>query len=199
VRTARRAARSLVAFLLAASLLAGCSFASGGRSEVDCPVQGSELLLLAAQAVPSATLLPCVLAFPAGWSYGGSDVRSGNARFWLASDRAGYHAVEVSLTRSCRTIGAIDMTASTQELEFGVRDLVRTYDLDPFTADRYFLFAGGCVTYRYRFAVGAAATLALEADQAVTFGLRSALVESVEDEFGLTLCGAGAPPCLDGG
>jgi hypothetical protein len=197
MRTARRTVGSLVAFLLVAGLLAGCTVATGGRSEVDCPVQDSELLLLAAQAVPSATLLPCVVAFPAGWSYGGSDVRSDNARFWLASDRAGWHAVEVSLTRSCTTIGAIDMTASTQE--FGVRELVRTYDLEPFTADRYFLFPGGCVTYRYRFAVGAEATLALEADQAVTFGLRSALVERVEDEFGLTLCGAGAPPCLDGG
>jgi hypothetical protein len=195
--TARRTVGSLVALLLVAGLLAGCTVATGGRSEVDCPVQDSELLLLAAQAVPSATLLPCVVAFPAGWSYGGSDVRSDNARFWLASDRAGWHAVEVSLTRSCRTIGAIDMTASTQE--FGVQEFVRTYDLEPFTADRYFLFTGGCVTYRYRFAVGAEATLALEVDQAVTFGLRSALVESVQDEFGLTLCGAGAPPCVDGG
>ena len=197
MRTARRTVGSLVAFLLVAGLLAACTVATGGRSEVDCPVQDSELLLLAAQAVPSATLLPCVVAFPAGWSYGGSDVRSDNARFWLASDRAGWHAVEVSLTRSCGTIGAIDMTASTQEL--GVQEFVRTYDLEPFTADRYFLFPGGCVTYRYRFAVGAEATLALEADQAITFGLRSALVERVEDEFGLTLCGAGAPPCLDGG
>jgi hypothetical protein len=195
--TARRTVRSLVAFLLAAGLLSSCTVATGGRSEVDCPVQGSELLLLAAQAVPSATLLPCVVAFPAGWSYGGSDVRSGNARFWLASDRAGFRAVEVSLTRSCRTIGAIDMTASTQES--GVREeLVRTYDLHPYTADRYFLFPGGCVTYRYRFAAGASTTLALEADQAITFGLRSTLVERVEEDFGLTLCGAGAPPCASG-
>ena len=110
---ARRTLRSLVAFLLAAGLLAGCTIATRGRSEVDCPVEDSELLLLAAQAVPSATLLPCVSSFPAGWSYGGSDVRSGNARFWLASDRAGFHAVEVSLTRSCTTIGAMDVTAST--------------------------------------------------------------------------------------
>ena len=155
-----------------------------------------ELLLLAAQAVPSATLLPCVTAFPAGWGYGGSDVRSGIARFWLESDRAGFHAVEVSLTASCRTIGAIDMTNSTQEV--GVQELVRVYDLHPFTADRYFLFTGGCVTYRYRFDADAAATLALEVDQAVTFGLRSSLVERVDDEFGLTLCGASAPPCLPG-
>ena len=194
--SAARATRSALAFLLAAGVLAGCSISTGTTSEVDCPVEESELLLLAAQAVPSATLLPCISAFPAGWWYGGSDVRSGNARFWLESDRAGLHAVEVSLTASCRTIGAVDMTNSTQEV--GVQELVRVYDLHPFTADRYFLFAGGCVTYRYRFDGRASAALALEADQAVTFGLRTALVERVGDEFGLTLCGASAPPCLVG-
>jgi hypothetical protein len=193
----RRTLGSAAAFLLAAGLLSGCTISPGRGSEVDCPVEDSERLLLAAQAVPSATLLPCVSAFPAGWSYGGSDVRRGDARFWLESDRAGFHAVEVSLTRSCRTIGAVDVTSSTQE--FGVQEFVRVYDLHPFTADRYFLFAGGCVTYRYRFDADASPTLALEADQAVTFGLRTGLVERVEEDFGLTLCGAGAPPCVDGG
>ena len=193
----RRTLGSVAAFLLAAGLLAGCTISPGRSSEVDCPVEESELLLLAAQAVPSATLLPCVVAFPAGWWYGGSDVRRENARFWLTSDRAGFHAVEVSLTRSCRTIGALDMTASTREV--GVEEFVRTYDLDPYMADRYFVFPGGCVTYRYRFAAGALTTLALEVDQAVTFGPRTALVELVEDDFGLTLCGAGAPPCVDVG
>jgi hypothetical protein len=197
VSPVRRALWSLAALALAAGLLSGCTIATGASSEVDCPVEDSELLLLAAQAVPTATLLPCIEGLPAGWSFGGSDVRSGNARFWLNSDRAGFHAVEVSLTRSCRTLGAVDVTSQTQEI--GVQDLVREFRLDPFTADRYLLFPGGCVTYRYRFAAGAEPALALEADQALTFGLRSTLVELVEDEFGLTLCGAGAPPCVDGG
>lgn len=193
----RRAARSVLALLLVAGVLAGCAISPGRTSEVDCPVEESKLLLLAAQAVPSATLLPCIQALPAGWWYGGSDVRSGTVRFWLESDRAGFHAVEVEVTRSCRTIGALDVTSSTQE--FGVQEFVRVYDLHPFTADRYFLFTGGCVTYRYRFDGDASPTLALEADLAVTFGLRSRLVERVDDEFGLTLCGASAPPCVDGG
>lgn len=193
----RRAGRGLVAAALAVAALASCSISTGTTSEVDCPVEQSDLLLLAAQAVPSATLLPCIQAFPAGWWYGGSDVRSGEARFWLESDRAGFHAVEVSLTSSCRTIGALDVTSQTQEV--GVQEFVRVFDLHPFTADRYFRFTGGCVTYRYRFRAGAASTLALEADQAVTFGLRTALVARVQEEFGLTLCGAGAPPCLDEG
>ncbi len=190
----RRSARGLAAVLLLSGVLASCTVSTGGTaSEVNCPVEQRDLLLLVAQAVPSATLLPCVSALPAGWSYGGSDVRSGNAKFWLDSDRAGFHAVEVSLTRSCRTIGAVDVTSQTQEI--GVQEYVREYDLRPFMADRYFRFTGGCVTYRYRFQAGAAPSLALEADQAVTFGERTALVQRVEEEFGLTLCGAGAPPC----
>lgn len=193
----RRTSARLVSVLLSAGLLAGCTVGPGRASEVDCPVEDSELLLLAAQAVPSATLLPCIQAFPAGWWYGGSDVRTGTLRFWLESDRAGFHAVEIELTRSCRTIGALDVTSSTQE--FGVQEFVRVYDLHPFTADRYFLFTGGCVTYRYRFGGDASPALALEADQAVTFGLRTGLVQRVDDEFGLTLCGAGAPPCVAGG
>lgn len=192
----RRTGGWIVTLALAAGLLAGCTVSPGRASEVDCPVEESELLVLAAQAVPSASLLPCIQTFPAGWWYGGSDVRSGTARFWLESDRAGFHAVEVELTRSCRTIGALDVTSSTQE--FGVQEFVRVFDLHPFTADRYFRFTGGCVTYRYRFGGDASPTLALEADQAVTFGLRSALVERVQDEFGLTLCGASAPPCVVG-
>ena len=33
--------------------------------------------------------LPCVAEFPAGWTFGGSDISSGSARFWLDSDRGG--------------------------------------------------------------------------------------------------------------
>ena len=63
--SAARTTRSALVFLLAAGVLAGCSISTGTTSEVDCPVEESELLLLAAQAVPSATLLPCISAFPA--------------------------------------------------------------------------------------------------------------------------------------
>ena len=148
-----------------------------------------------AQSVPTATLLPCIAAFPAGWSYGGSDVRSGSARFWLTSDRAGFRAVEVLLTPTCRIAGSLDVTNATDEA--GVRVYIREFDLDPFTANQYFVFPGGCVTHRYRFGPDGEPTLALEADEAVTFGLRGAVVDAVQDDLGLTLCGAGAPPCAE--
>ena len=46
-------------------------------------------MILSAQAVPSAALLPCIAALPSGWSIGGADIASGKSSFWLDSDRAG--------------------------------------------------------------------------------------------------------------
>lgn len=195
----RRHLRLVLSATVVAVTLSGCAPGTGApdTAEANCPLEERKLFVLMAQAVPSATLLPCVAAFPAGWSYGGSDVHDGEATFWLSSDRAGLRAVEVELTASCRISGALDVTNATNEA--GVRVFVEEYTLRPFSANRYFLFSGGCVTYRYRFEEGGDPTLALEADEALTFGLRSVLVEKIETHLGLTLCGAGAPPCPDGG
>ena len=42
-------------------------------------------VILSAQAVPSAALLPCIAALPYGWHPDGADIASGHARFWLDS------------------------------------------------------------------------------------------------------------------
>ena len=187
----------IAAVAVAVSTLASCNTRAGDATEANCPIEDRELFILMAQSVPSATLIPCIESFPAGWSYGGSDVSNTAARFWLDSDRGGLHAVEVALAISCRITGAVDVTNSTSE--GGVRVYLDEFDLHPFTANKYFVFPGGCVTYRYRFGPEAEATLALEADEAVTFNPRTVLVAKVHEELGLTLCGAGAPPCLGGG
>ena len=186
----------IAAVAVAVSTLASCNTRAGDATEANCPIEDRELFILMAQSVPSATLIPCIESFPAGWSYGGSDVSNTAARFWLDSDRGGLHAVEVALAISCRITGAVDVTNSTSE--GGVRVYLDEFDLHPFTANKYFVFPGGCVTYRYRFGPEAEATLALEADEAVTFNPRTVLVAKVHEELGLTLCGAGAPPCLGG-
>ena len=36
-------------------------------------------MILSAQAVPSAAMLPCITALPSGWSIGGADITSGNS------------------------------------------------------------------------------------------------------------------------
>jgi len=189
-RTAR-----VLALAAAVTLLASCSVATSRAGEAQCDPENAAHAILTAQSVPSATLLPCIRAFPAGWRYGGSEVRDGIARFWLDSDRAGIHAVEVSLTRTCEVEGLTNVTAASGEL--GVRVYYAPISLRPFAADRHFVFVGGCVTYRYRFAdTEQAPMLAFEADDALTFYPRPRLAQLLQDEAGVTLCGAGAPPCV---
>jgi hypothetical protein len=68
-----------------------------------CGTGGS--MILAAQAVPSAAMLPCIAALPPGWSIGGADIASGKVRLWLNSDRARPRAITVTLTAACGTAG----------------------------------------------------------------------------------------------
>ena len=93
--------RIAVAVVAGTMVVSGC--AASHYQQVSCSGRSRQsIFLLEAQAVPSATLIPCILPLPGGWSYGGSEVRSGLARFWLDSDRAGARAAEVRLTRSLR-------------------------------------------------------------------------------------------------
>jgi hypothetical protein len=58
---------------------------------------------------------------------------------------------------------------------------------------RTYLFDGGCVTYEFAFASDASASLMFDADIALGFQTRSVLVNEVQEDSGLRLCGAGAP------
>ncbi|HEX9123322.1 MAG TPA: hypothetical protein VF984_08180 [Actinomycetota bacterium] len=170
--------------------LPACSTA--GSSVPSCEREGNETVL-AAQAVPSATLIPCVDSLPAGWTFAGSRSTNGLAEFWLDSDRAGIRALSVTLTSTCDTSRAVEITAAAPRP--GVRIFEEPLSLPPhFQADRFATFPGGCVTYRFRFTTDAPATVALEVDQGLGFVTRERVAGAVR-RLGLTLCGAGAPPC----
>ncbi len=108
----------------------------------------NDAVALMAQAVPTARLLPCISEFPAGWSFDFSDVRSGNATFWMDSDRAGSRALEVTLTETCRARGT-----EVPSDEPGARVfLLLDYSVPGRTrGTRYYLVPGGCVTWRFDF------------------------------------------------
>ncbi len=182
---------TLIAAAVVAVVISGC----GARhyNQVSCTASHQAIFLLEAQAIPSATLIPCTLPFPGGWSYGGSEVRSGLVRFWLDSDRAGADAAEVRLTRTC------DLTGATQLPPAKGTAPVRRYE-EPTARQqhatiRYYLFTGGCVRYRFSFTRQTAPELFDQADQFLGFTPRSVYVNGVRDDHGLTLCGAEAPPC----
>jgi hypothetical protein len=173
--------------------LAGCSTGGGGRTPL-CNNADDNVFVLLAQSVPSATQLPCVSEFPAGWTFGGSAISSGLSQFWLDSDRGGIHAVEVSLRASCDTTDAIEERPAPDET--GTQVFVRPDSLNPtFTGVRFLIFDGGCIDYTFSFASGASATLAIEAVEALSLLPRATIVAEVQDVSGLIVCGAGAPPC----
>jgi hypothetical protein len=147
-------------------------------------------MILSAQAVPSAVLLPCVAALPTGWSTGSSDIARGKTSLRLDSDRAGAGAITVTLTAACDTSDAQQIPSDHP----GTRRFEHPLSLQPhFAGLRFYTFPGGCVTYRFSFAPGASPVLAGAADSALSFQSRSSLVEFIRHTEGLALCGRGAP------
>ena len=147
-------------------------------------------MILAAQAVPSAALVPCIAALPSGWTFSDADIASGHARFWLDSDQAGSHALTVTLSATCNTSGAQQIPSD----QPGTRRYERPLSLRPRFAElRFYTFPGGCVTYRFSFASGASSLLAIPLGSAVAFMPRATLVAHIRSTEGLALCGRGAP------
>ncbi|HYB46261.1 MAG TPA: hypothetical protein VED20_02725 [Streptosporangiaceae bacterium] len=184
-------AAATLAIIAAAALVTGLAFlgASSPGLWLDPPDCGTgPTMILSAQAVPSAAMLPCVANSPseppAAWRFGGGDIAAGHARFWLDSGQAGPHAVTVTLTAACDTSGARQIPSD----QPGTRRFERPQFLDL----RFYTFPGGCATYQYSFAPDAFPALASAAYSALSFQPRSALVEYVRNTDGLTLCGQGA-------
>jgi len=146
-------------------------------------------MILSAQAVPSASLLPCIAALPSGWQADGADIASGKTRLWLDSDRAGPRAVTVTLTASCDTSGARQVPSD----QPGTSRFERPLSLVPaYSSLRFYTFPGGCVTYEFRFRPGASPVLAVTVGSALAFQSRSSLVRHVWRTENLVLCGRGA-------
>lgn len=154
----------------------------------------SEVMILMAQAVPSATSVPCIAALPAGWTLGGVRVHHGEGRFWLNSDQAGDHALEVTLRG--RDTCTVDEAAEVTSDEPGVRRFEQPTQLPPgLQSVRTYIADGECVTYRFSFQGDTNASAIVVLDAALAFQPRADLVSHVQRKSGLTLCGAGAPPC----
>ena len=184
-------AAAMLAIIIAAVFETGNVFFPAARDlGVYAPACGTgHSMILSAQAVPSAALLPCVAALPAGWTIGGADIASGKTSFWLDSDRAGPRALTVTLTAACDTTGAQQVPSD----QPGTRRFEHPLSLVPqFSSLRIYTFPGGCVTYRFAFAPGASPALATTVDSAVAFMPRSELVAYVRRTEGLALCGRGA-------
>ena len=182
---------AMLAIITAAVFETGDAFFPAARNlGVYAPACGTgHSMILSAQAVPSAALLPCITALPSGWTIGGADISSGKTSLWLDSDRAGPRAVTVTLTATCDTTGAQQIPSD----QPGTRRFERPLSLVPqFSALRFYTFPGGCATYRFSFTPGASPVLADAAGSALSFQPRPTLVDFVRRTEGLALCGRGA-------
>jgi hypothetical protein len=188
--------RRLGAALLCVLCIAAMSACGLNASQTtSCDLRDApDLMLLVAQSVPSATRLPCVSTLPAGWHFDSSDIRSGYASFSLDNDVAGDVAVTDTLTRSCDTAGAVEVPTTAGEVGLHRFELPGQLS-GGYRATRFYVFDGGCITYRFAFAPGAGGAFTAEADSALGFLTRAEVRRQLQENLGVELCGAGAPPC----
>jgi hypothetical protein len=153
--------------------LPGCRAATtSGRDE------NRSGLLLMAQAVPTASLLPCIRTLPVGWKFGNLEAMNGRGRFWLDSDRAGARALRVSVTNRC-DVGSASETASPWP---GVRRFERIDISDArYSADWFFLYSGGCVQYQFNMRGPSSEDEVRAVSTALDFAKRTDLARSVSD------------------
>jgi hypothetical protein len=154
-------------------------------------------MVLMAEALPDATMVPCIGAIPAGWTVRRTDISDGFAQFSLDSDTAGQRAVQATLVPADECDVTAAVAAPTDEP--GTERFEDPQQLEPsLRVTRYYLFDGGCVRYQLQFASGSMTALLFQADQILDFQQRSVLVDEVHDDAGLRLCGAGVA-CPGGG
>jgi hypothetical protein len=179
--------RRLLLVAVVCLVLAGCGEpVTGGFLNPRQPVcryqgrQATTMVVLMAQAVPTASQLPCVALLPAGWSVSDIFVRNGRARFSLDSDRVGTHAVQVELERFC-TLGKVTRVPSDHP---GTRRYQEVISIEPGKRYRgavYYLFPGGCVTYRLDFRSDEQARPLSEVSLALGFISRDEVRQTVSD------------------
>jgi hypothetical protein len=172
--------------VVACLVLAGCAEpvdTGFSASQPTCRYRGrdgSPLVVLMAQAVPTASQLPCVELLPTGWWVSDVFVRNGRVRFTLDSDRVGTRAVEVVLARTC-AIGRVTRVPSDHP---GTRSFQEVIAIDPgrrYQGALHYLFPGGCVSYRLDFRSDEQARPLGEVTLALGFVTRDAVRRSFSD------------------
>jgi membrane-associated phospholipid phosphatase len=154
----------LVLFLV---FLTGLGLIFPTRGTVTAPECGTgRSMQLMAQAVPSATELPCVSHLPVGWGVGDAETIRGKATFVVGVGDGSSHPVTVVLTASCPA---------------------------PVEGTRQIPVDGGCVTYTPTSTAPGVPSFA--AFGGLSFTWRGDLIEAVDADDDQVLCGALAPPC----
>ena len=137
------------ALVVLALVSAGPACTGGGGEDMPvCSDPEGQVLVLEAQSVPSATRLPCVAELPPGWRFGGSLIKDTETTLWLDSDRAGIHALQVTMSASCDTsLGRAGASRGRRGGHDGSSRSPRPSN-PASPAGRYLVFEGGCIIAR---------------------------------------------------
>lgn len=134
------------------------------------------VLILEAQSVPTAQLVPCLESMPSGWTASFTWIDSDGSAVTLDSDLAGAGAVEIELRRTCDVTGHVQVPSD--EVDTERYELVESI-VGEFQSRRTYLFEGGCTTLTFHFDAEASATLVNEVSRAVGFMPRSELNQAI--------------------
>jgi tRNA A-37 threonylcarbamoyl transferase component Bud32 len=137
---------------------------------------------LAAQAVPSASLIPCMQALPAGWTVVGGTANNGRAE-WIVDHNVTSGGTDeeqllISLTRSC------DLSGTTEEPRdaSGVRHYKRlSVGDDAFVATWIDVFEGGCASATTATTLSQWETLEVDLRAAWKYSTRAELAQVLQE------------------
>jgi tRNA A-37 threonylcarbamoyl transferase component Bud32 len=135
--------------------------------EADCGT--GRTMQLMAQAVPTATKVPCIDTLPLGWSFSSARAVRDEASF------------------------AVELGSSTTQVEVTLTETCPPSTGDPTV--QHVPIEGGCVTYQVPAGVDPGDVPSFGPSGGLAFTDRGQLVAAVEQNDDLTLCGALAPPC----
>jgi membrane-associated phospholipid phosphatase/tRNA A-37 threonylcarbamoyl transferase component Bud32 len=175
---------AFLAVVLVAMVLSTTTNDAAVKTSLEIPSLGCtdlEPLWLQAQAVPSASLVPCVRALPVGWSLSDVAVNDGRSVIALHHDRTGGDAMVARLTAGC-DVGQAAEQASGQP---GVRryQLIERQGPD-FSAVRFDVFPGGCLTTRIRALASSQAEVTAAVPGIIGFAPRAMLAQALEQRSG---------------
>jgi len=180
--------------LALAVVLAGCAVNIGSESGEDfdrfrlpaCEYHGSvrvPLLVLMAQAVPTASQVPCIDLdrLTAEFTVMDVFVRNGRARFVLQSTFGPSRRIQVVLERTC-TFAKVTRVPSDHPGTQRYQEITEIRSGVRFRGAVHYLFRGGCVTYRLDFRGGEQARPLGDVVLALGFVSRDAIAAAVRDD-----------------
>ena len=172
--------------LIVISVLVVALGACGSDPDTALPrCEPTQRLGTVAQSVPTASFVPCITRFEAGWHATSFEVQQQSTRFTLQSDRD-EHDVDIAFRGSCDIAGATPIAPR----DDGVRTSLRLDSVTPRYAGQMFdAFPGGCVSYEFDFARGAHITLLDELLTMVGLYPRVELRQELRRDFDLELDG----------